>query len=244
MVESRTPRSARLTASAARCALVVALVATAVAPSLVSASTAGARSRSGSGWEPGTSSDTVTGRVGKKKATSPSRSGAKRKPVAKCTSRTCRTRKPARPSDGGSAEAMKLVRLPPPSILASPSVAGLIGVTTYLVAVLPPQVEFDLAIDGVSTHLTARPVRLVWDVGDGRVIDGRTEPVEPPAQSLPGIGTALDFTAPGNYGISALVDWSVTWSTSDGDEGSIDDRRSNARLDYQVRERRSVLVGL
>ncbi|RIK11131.1 MAG: hypothetical protein DCC49_00850 [Acidobacteria bacterium] len=203
---------------------------------------ASARSRANNGWEAGSSSDTVSGRVGKKKATPPKRSTKTKSSPKRCVSRACRAA-PKRSSDSEDSEALKTVRLPAPRIVTNPTAGGLPGVTTYLWAVLPPRVEFDLAIDGMSTHLVAVPLGVTWYVSDGRVLVGAPAERDEAVAPAPAGGSGLDFDRPGSYEVRAVIDWDVTWSTTDGDSGRVDGRQSSSAISYPVGERRSVLAG-
>lgn len=203
---------------------------------------ASARSRANNGWEAGSSSDTVSGRVGKKKSTAPKKSSGAKKSAKRCTTRACKAAPKPAPS-GQDTEALKTVRLPPPQISANPSTGGLPGVTTFFWAVLPPRIDFDLSVDGISTHLAAVPLRVTWYVSDGRVLSGAPAERDEALAPVPAGGTRLEFDRPGAFQVRAVVDWDVTWSASDGESGKVDGRQSSAAVGYPVGERRSVLTG-
>lgn len=201
-----------------------------------------ARSRANNGWEAGSSSDTVSGRVGKKKAAPPKKSSGGKTTTKRCTSRACKAA-PKKAGGGAESEALKTVRLPAPQIVANPSAGGLPGVTTFFWAVLPSQIDFDLSIDGMSTRLTATPLRMTWHLSDGRVLPGVPSQADEAHAQAPATGTGLDFESPGIYQVRAVADWDVAWSTNDGESGKVDGRQSSAVVDYSVGERRSVLTG-
>lgn len=203
---------------------------------------ASARSRANNGWEAGSSSDTVSGRVGKKKATPPKKSPGRQTSTKRCTTRSCKAA-PKKTSGGGESEALKTVRLPAPQILANPSAGGLPGVTTFFWAVLPSHMDFDLSIDGMSTHLTATPLRVTWHLGDGRILPGTPAQGDETRAQAPASGTGIDFESPGIHQVRAVVDWDVVWNTNEGESGKVDGRQSSAAVDYPVGERRSVLIG-
>lgn len=220
----------------------LALMLVVIALLLPAGSGAEARTRGGNGWEAGSSSDTITGRVGKKKGGSAAKPSGAKGTAKRCTSRTCKSA-PKRSSAGGDAEAMKTVKLPPPLIRINPERVGLPGVTTLLWAVLPSRVDFDLSIDGITTRLTGAPIGVTWYVSDGRVQSGTPVNGDEADSPAPTGGTAVEFDLPGTYQLTAVVDWHVSWSTNEGESGTVEGRQSSAVAGYQVGERRSVLAG-
>lgn len=201
-----------------------------------------ARTRSGNGWSPGRSSDEIAGRLGKKKAVSPKSSGRATRRKSSCTrTRSCRgsSRTSGRTS---SDEAMTTARLPAPIINISPSVSGLVGITTRASAVLPASVEFHLEIDGISTKLLARPRIITWHLGNGKSMTSLLN------LSSGSDGTAwaeailIEFESAGVHFIEAVASWDVHWTSTDGDQGTVDGRESTSVIQYPVSERRSVLT--
>ena len=97
---------------------------------------------------------------------------------------------------------------------------------------------------GLTVTATATPERVIWDMGDG------TGPV-----TCEGPGTPYDTTRPaaaqstecwhvyqrfGTYGAAATMVWSVTWTSSDGDGGTLDDISRTTTFDMGVAERQAV----
>lgn len=102
--------------------------------------------------------------------------------------------------------------------------------------------NFDLSIDGMSTHLTATPLQVTWHFSDGRVWTGVPANVDEANAQVPIGRTDIEFENSGNYQVTAAVDWNVVWITSEGETGKVDGRQSSATVDYRVGERRSVLI--
>lgn len=126
-----------------------------------------------------------------------------------------------------ASEALERTPLPAPGIRMSPQppVPLLVGLPTYL-WVDPAGWGARTAsatAGGITSTVTAMPDLVVWDMGEGDVVECRG-PGRPPGPSAvdPGGAGACTFTYPfssarsgdGNFTVTATVRWQATWTAS------------------------------
>jgi len=151
------------------------------------------------------------------------------------------------------AQAEKQLPLPLPVIGTSPPLgsAQLVGVRTW-VWVDDPWVPLSASasLAGVTATVTAMPVKVEWDPGDGGsafVCDGpgtRYDPahpdVEPSCSYLYTRRSTVDQPA-GAFALSATVTYAVEWRATNGEQGVLDPLARTSTAPVVVREAQGVI---
>lgn len=104
-------------------------------------------------------------------------------------------------------------------------------------------------VPGVSATVTATPLRVEWKMGDGTSVTCQSGGVpydvsrDPGAQSTDCSHTYRDAStsrAGGVFDVEATMWWSVTWSASNGDSGTLPDAFRSTRFGLEVAELQAV----
>lgn len=142
-------------------------------------------------------------------------------------------------------QARDRLRLPAPSISASPVGDQLVNVPTWLwLSGGFEPVSATAAVPGVSVTAVARPTALVWSMGDGATVtcQGPGTPFVPggdPSAASPDCGHTYRSSSAGQAGqvfpVTATVRWTVTW-TGAGDGGTFPDLDSTITTAFRVAE--------
>lgn len=111
-------------------------------------------------------------------------------------------------------------------------------------------VEADAAAAGVSVTVTATPVRVEWDMGDGTVVecDGPGvvwdhEGDNPADTDCSHVFQHASVDEPdGRYSGSVSIVWSIAWSASTGEGGTLPEGRSSAPFSLLVTEMQAVVT--
>lgn len=137
------------------------------------------------------------------------------------------------------------LRFPEPRTNPDADRMQLVGVDTWLwvdPATWQPR-SATASIPGLSATVTAQPTHVTWDMGDGTTVrcDGPGTPYDP---DRPAAAQRTDcshlYQHVGSYQVSATVHWSVTWSSTDGDGGTLADVARTTRFTLDVAERQAV----
>lgn len=144
----------------------------------------------------------------------------------------------AAPPTGGQVWAR--VPLPPPRCEYNPATTGLTGLATWGWAAPSGPVTANPSINGYSVQAQARPIRYIWEWGDG----ASSSSASPGAPTAPAVSHT--YRTKEDYTISCRVVWTGTY-TFTGPGGAIEtvDLGTTAMrqdLAYHVVEVRSVLV--
>ena len=138
-------------------------------------------------------------------------------------------------------QALRYVPLPAPSLGMSPAPGRdqLVNVATWLwvdFSAWQP-VSASAAAGGIRVTTTARPQRVVWDLGDGTapvVCDGPGTPYDP-ARATATPSCAYTYRRPsGHLVVTATVEWAVRWSSSAGGGGDLGVVRRSASVPVQL----------
>lgn len=210
----------------------------AAACTCLSSVSASARSSNPNGWGAGSSSDEIAGHVGAARPGTHGTPGHRSKP----TRPKVKARPVAPTSSPASADAYDAFKLPPPKVTANPTSAGLVGVESRFWGVVPTLVTRDLEAGGVTTHLEARPVALVFESTGGQSAQVPPGDRPMPDSTDPDGGVGFAFDVAGVYGVKCTTEWDVRWSSSDGSSGTVPNRSSSASISYPVLEQRSILI--
>ncbi len=96
---------------------------------------------------------------------------------------------------------------------------------------------------GLSVTATATPRSVLWDMGDGTVVtcDGPGTPYD---DAVPEAQQSTDcrhtYQVHGSYVARATVTWSIAWTASDGDGGTLADASRTTQFPMTVAERQAV----
>lgn len=141
--------------------------------------------------------------------------------------------------------ARRQLRLPAPTIAASPSGTQLVRLPTWLwLSGGWSQSSATASVPGVSVTATAKPVTVSWSMGDGSTVTckGSGTPYQAaadPRTASPDCGhTYLRSSArePGQaFAVSATVHWTVTWSGA-GQGGTFPDLTTTSSTTFRVAE--------
>ena len=97
---------------------------------------------------------------------------------------------------------------------------------------------------GLTVTATATPERVVWDMGDGTAPVACEGPGTPYDTTRPAAGQSTEcwhvYQRFGTYRAAATMVWSVTWTSSDGDGGTLADISRTTAFDMGVAERQAV----
>jgi hypothetical protein len=155
--------------------------------------------------------------------------------------------------DRAAEEARNALPLPDPTIRTSPpeTAEQLVGVATWLWLADPwAPLSAQATLGGVTATVTATPVDVTWDPGDGS-----------PTIVCADAGTAFDPSAPGRasscthtylrrstgsdgagaFPVSATVRYDVTWTASNGDGGDLDPLTRTATVPIVVRDAQALI---
>ncbi|MFI7676417.1 hypothetical protein [Actinophytocola sp. NPDC049390] len=148
--------------------------------------------------------------------------------------------------------ARKQLRLPAPTIAASPSGDQLVNLPTWLwVANGWAPISATASVPGVSVTAVATPTSVTWSMGDGSTVTC-TGPGTPfragadPKSSSPDCGHTYRSSSarqPGEtYPVSATVHWTVTWSGA-GQGGTFPDMTTTGSAAFRVAESQALNNG-
>ncbi|WP_434447656.1 hypothetical protein [Lentzea sp. E54] len=141
--------------------------------------------------------------------------------------------------------AHKQLRLPTPSITASPSGTQLVHLPTWLwlsSGWLPSTAT--ASVPGVSVTATAKPTSATWSMGDGTIVTctGAGTPFQPgsdPKAPSPDCGHTYRTSSAGQAGqafpVAVTVHWTVTWAGA-GQSGTFPDLTTTATAAFRVTE--------
>lgn len=148
--------------------------------------------------------------------------------------------------------ARKQLRLPMPAIAANPSGEQLVTLPTWLwLSSGWEQRSATASVPGVSVTAVARPISLIWSMGDGASVTCRNAGIPFPAGGdprapSPVCGHTYQVSSAGQpndaYPVSATVHWSVTWSGA-GQSGEFPDMTTTATTAFLVVESQVVNTG-
>lgn len=102
------------------------------------------------------------------------------------------------------------------------------------------------AIPGLSASVTGQPMRTIWDMGDGSTVtcDGPGTPYD---ANRPDADQSTDcnhvYQHDGTYTVLATIEWSVTWSASNGAGGNLGVVRRSTQFPLTVEQRQAVISG-
>ena len=142
--------------------------------------------------------------------------------------------------------------LPAPAIQTNPEGDHLVQLPSWL-WVDPAQwiaLQRTAAAGPVSATVTAQPMRVKWDMGDGAVVmcDGpgtayqQRFAEEPDATDCKHTFRHSSAGQPGAaYPVTATISWDVSWSGSDGDGGDFGGLSSSATEDVRVQEAQALV---
>jgi hypothetical protein len=125
----------------------------------------------------------------------------------------------------------------------------LVGLRTWLW--IDPQdfrpVSASVSAANLDVTATARPIRVVWDMGDGSpAVDcgGPGTPYDPSAaDAAQHTDCAHVFSHSGTYTAEVSIEWVVEWSASNGDAGVLGPVRRGVTLPLTVESRQAVITG-
>ena len=143
-------------------------------------------------------------------------------------------------------------RLDPPLPLPAlnPPTAQLVGVATWLWVDGPwSPVSATAAVGAVTATVTAAPVEVVWDTGDGTTTtcDAGTpyDPTRPPAGQHSGCTHVFTRTSAGrpggSYAVTATVTYEVTWSATTGGSGALGTLTRSTTIPVRVTEAQALI---
>ncbi len=147
-------------------------------------------------------------------------------------------------------EARRRLDLPLPQPALNPPTAQLVGVPTWLWVDGPwVPVSATAAVGAVTATVTATPVDVVWDTGDGTTTtcDAGTpyDPTRPPAgqrSRCTHVFTRTSAGRPGGtYAVTATVTYEVTWSASSGGAGALGTLTRSTTIPVTVTEAQALI---
>jgi len=127
-------------------------------------------------------------------------------------------------------EARRRLDLPLPQPALNPPAAQLVGVPTWLWVEGPwDPLSATASVGAVAATVTATPVEVVWDTGDGATTtcDAGTpyDPTRPPAEQASGCTHTFSRSSAalpgGTYRVTATVTYDVSWAASTGAGGGL-----------------------
>ena len=130
---------------------------------------------------------------------------------------------------------------PDPEIEIAPGRIGLTGLDSFFWAGndLRP-VSATASAGPLTVRAEARPVRFLWDFGDGAT-EGTTHPGRPWSPAAPGDVAHL-YETKGRYDVGLEVIWAARWRTNDGPWRDLGYFSTSASEPYRVRGMVAVLV--
>lgn len=130
---------------------------------------------------------------------------------------------------------------PRPELDAAPGRVGLTGLESFFwVARDLEPVTATAGVRGLSVTAEARPVRYLWDFGDGATTETQG-PGRPWTRSRPGSVSHL-YETKGRYEATVEVVWAARWRVGQGPWRALGYFTTTGSLDYPVREMVAVLV--
>lgn len=139
-------------------------------------------------------------------------------------------------------QAYKQLRLPSPSIAASPEGPQLVRLPTWLwIEDGWGPVSATASVPGVSVTATASPESVRWSMGDGgvRTCNGKGTPYSDerdPRSASPDCGyTYRSASGDGGFRVTATIRWGVSWSGA-GQSGTFDGLTTSTSTTFVVEE--------
>ncbi|MBB5493418.1 MULTISPECIES: hypothetical protein [Nocardiopsis] len=102
------------------------------------------------------------------------------------------------------------------------------------------------SVPGGSVTVTATPSALSWDMGDGTTVEcegpgtAYTSRVHDPAEESPDCGHT--YTSRGDREVAASMAWSIEWSSTSGEGGSLPDLVTTSSVSVRVVESSGVVT--
>lgn len=142
--------------------------------------------------------------------------------------------------------AYEQLRLPSPTVESSPAGEQLVGLPTWLWLDRGgwAPVSATASVPGVSVTAVARPVSVVWALGDGSTVTCSSpgvsyKPSAGPKSASPDCGHTYRASSGGRpggaYAVTATVHWRVTWSGA-GENGVFPDLTTVSDAAFRVAE--------
>lgn len=133
-----------------------------------------------------------------------------------------------------------------PDIGLSPPVGSdqIVGIPTwYWVNNLWSSSSASASLSGVTATVTATPVNVVFDTGDGTTLTCLSPVIYDKTRSVDQQQTNCSHTyiRPGNYTITATISWDVNWSASTGEGASLGSTTRTAEISVHVVEVQAVI---
>jgi hypothetical protein len=147
-------------------------------------------------------------------------------------------------------QARRQLALPLPEPRLNPPTEQLVGLSTWLWVDGPWQEgSATAAIGAVSATVTARPLRVDWDLGDGAAVTCdagvRYDPSRPPGEqesSCTHVFTTSTQRLPGGQRtVTATVVYAVEWSASTGAGGELGELSRSVSIPVTVREAQALI---
>lgn len=142
-------------------------------------------------------------------------------------------------------DARRQLVLPEPEIHLAPprDTPQLVGVPSWFWVGDWSDRQTSAAVAGVVSTVTARPVSVRWDPGDGTgafVCDGTGEPWRPGAGAeRPPCGHT--YTSSGPVTVTATITWETSWSATTGEGGALEPLTTTATWPVAVRQAQAVI---
>lgn len=161
--------------------------------------------------------------------------------------------RPATPSPEQVAQiARKQLRMPRPTISASPGGTQLVNLPTWLwLSDGWTPTSATASVPGVSVTAAAKPLSVTWSMGDGNSVTCSTSgtpytAVRDPKSQSPDCGYTYRKSSAGQpaeaFPVTAKVNWTVTWSGA-GQAGTFPNMTTSATVALQVAESQGIAAG-
>jgi hypothetical protein len=140
---------------------------------------------------------------------------------------------------------------PVPHTSPSPDMPQLVGFPVWLWVDDGVWRTFDASasVAGVSVSVVAQPREVRWDMGDGTTVtcgQGSAWNPDGPADQNTDCDHVYQFVSDdepnGRYAASVTVVWSVSWSASTGESGTLPDASRTTTFELDVTERQAVIT--
>lgn len=148
--------------------------------------------------------------------------------------------------------ARKRLRLPSPTVAASPSAEQLVNLPTWLwLSNGWQEVSATASVPGISVTAVAKPTSVAWSMGDGGAVkcDGPGTPFSAgsdPKSSSPSCGYTYKTSSVGQRGeafpVTVTVNWTVVWSGA-GQSGTFPNMTTSASAAFRVAESQGIATG-
>jgi hypothetical protein len=102
------------------------------------------------------------------------------------------------------------------------------------------------AVPGLSATVTATPITVLWDTGDGAVItcDGPGIPYDPGRpDNVQHSDCSHVFEHDGEHDVRTTIVWRVRWTATDGSGGALPDVERATQFPLQAEQRQAVING-